>query len=90
MVRPPEIFVFESCPVFIKQLEGYVWSEWKGNSRDEKQPRPVPRDKDDHQVENAHRLLLAEPTFVHMQFTRPGGSNNINIEEEQRELDPYY
>lgn len=88
MIRPPEMYVFDSCPVFIKQLEEYVWQEWKGGQKDEKQPRAVPRDKDDHQVENAHRLVLAEPSFVAPEFTYRGGMGG-DIEEDRDELDPY-
>lgn len=69
MVKPPELYIFDTCPVTIKQLDEYVWSEWKGTSKDDKQPRATPKDVNDHQVENLHRLLLAEPVFTHYTAT---------------------
>lgn len=88
MLQSPEMYVFDSCPVFIKQLEEYVWQEWKGTSKDEKQPNPHPRDKNDHQVENAHRLLLANASFVPYQFHREYNSG-VDYEQEFKDLDPY-
>lgn len=88
MIVPPELFIFDTCLVAVKQLEEYTWAEWKGSSKDEKQPLGRPKDVNDHQVENLHRLLLSEPVFIpyekHMaQYTGP-----TYIEEEQA-LDPY-
>jgi len=65
MVKGPELYIFDTCPVTIKQLDEYVWAEWKGPSKDDKQPRARPKDVNDHQVENLHRLLLSEPVFTH-------------------------
>ena len=87
-IKQPEMFVFDTCPVFIKQIEEYVWQEWKGTNKDEKQPRATPRDRDDHQVENAHRLLLAEPEYVPFQF-RTDGKDGVDFEQEMKSLDPY-
>jgi len=66
MIIPPELFVFSSCVVAIKQIEQYVWQEFKGPTKDDKKASSRPRDKDDHQPENLHRLLLHEPKFVPM------------------------
>ena len=63
-IRPPELFIFDNLKVTIKQLEEYVWSEYKGRTADEKKPKGQPRDINDHNVENLHRLLLAEPLFI--------------------------
>jgi phage terminase large subunit-like protein len=81
MVRKPEIFIFDTCFIAIKQIEEYVWQEWKGKGADEKQPRATPRDKQDHQPENLHRLLLHEPQFILYQLFQ-------HIDEEEV-LDPY-
>lgn len=99
MVKPPELYIFDTCPVAIKQLEEYVWSEWKGPSKDDKQPRAKPKDVNDHQVENLHRLLLAEPvfTFYTQQLTQrsvPNASGFAMTEEgrydyHDSDLDPY-
>jgi len=63
LVKAPEIYWFETVPVAIRQMEKYVWDEYRGKSADEKQPKGRPKDKDDHQVENAHRLLKEEYEF---------------------------
>lgn len=80
-VRKPEIYYFDTCPVAIKQTEEYVWQEWKGRGADEKQLNPRPRDRNDHQVENLHRLLIHEPQFVPYQYYQP--------QDEEEVLDPY-
>src|SRR3990167_5390463 len=64
MFRPPELFIFDTCPITIKQMEEYVWADYKGSSKDEKQPMGRPKDINDHMPENLHRLLLHEPSFV--------------------------
>lgn len=88
MVRPPEIYIFDTCRVLIKQLDEYVWQEYKGTNKDEKQPHPKPRDKDDHNVENMHRLLLAEPVFFHPVASGQNESG-VDFEQEYKDLDPY-
>ena len=84
MIIKPEVFIFDTCRVTIKQLEEYVWENWTGKNYDTKQPRAKPRDKNDHQVENLHRLLLHEPQFVPYNITK----NNISS-ETLKDLDPY-
>lgn len=89
LIRPPEMYVFETCPVAIKQLEEYVWSEWKGAAKDEKQPNAKPKDINDHQVENLHRLLLAEPTFIPIEIREMSGRVGKTYYQEEESLDPY-
>ena len=87
MVRPPELYIFDTCPVAIKQLDEYVWQEWKGPSKDDKQPNARPKDRNDHQVENLHRLLLSEPAHIPYQLMR--GNQSIDYQKELEDLDPY-
>ena len=87
IVRPPEVYFFDTVPVCNKQLDEYVWSEWKGASKDEKQLNARPKDINDHQPENLHRLLLSEP--VYLAPDRPGrhsvaGSSGFAAAEEGR------
>lgn len=63
LIKAPEIYWFETVPTAIKQIDNYVWDDYRGKSADEKQPKGKPKDKDDHQVENAHRLLKEEYQF---------------------------
>jgi len=89
LVQPPEIYIFDTCNVMIKQLEEYVWQEWKGTSKDSKQPHPKPKDINDHQVENLHRLLLTEPVYVPYQLRQGSGRVGISYAQEEINLDPY-
>lgn len=89
MIRPPELYIFETCPIMIKQLEEYVWAEWKGASKDSKQPNGKPKDINDHQVENLHRLLMSEPVFIPMPATVQLGRYGKTYAEEEESLDPY-
>ena len=84
LVKAPDLYIFDTCPVTIKQIEEYVWDEYKANA-DEKKPKATPRDKNDHMPENMHRLLLSEPVFV-PPFRRRDGDT---VTAEEKELDPY-
>ena len=64
MIRAPELLFFSNCERTIWEMENYVWQEWEGKTRDRKEINQKPKDKDDHQMENLHRLLLLEPTFI--------------------------
>ena len=91
-IREPEVFIFDSCVVTIKQLEEYVWSEFKGRSADDKEKSGRPKDKNDHMPENLHRLILAEPKFVPYEFRKgarhaPRSSGLSAIAEN--DFDPY-
>jgi len=86
-------------PIMIKQLDEYVWQEWKGASKDNKNKNPNPRDINDHQPENLHRLLLSEPIYIHPQAqemrSKPAGGSGQPMSEEGRfdyhdsDLDPF-
>jgi len=87
-LRQPELYIFDTCQVTIKQLDQYVWQEWKGSTKDEKKLSGRPIDKDDHNVENLHRLLLFEPAFVPYQFSRHG-DNLPTAQQEEDSLEAY-
>lgn len=63
-VKKPEVFVFDTCPVAIKQIEAYVWVKNTGRAADQRQDPARPVDKEDHQPENIRRLLMANFQFV--------------------------
>ena len=89
LVRSPEMYIFDTCQVTIKQLEEYVWQEWKGPSKDDKQPSGRPKDINDHQVENLHRLLLSEPVYISYQLREGASRVGPSYAEEEENLDPY-
>jgi len=60
MISAPELYIFRSCTGLIKELQGYVWDEYKGKTADERTSKGQPKDKDDHFIEDLHRLLIEE------------------------------
>jgi hypothetical protein len=89
-VKSPEVFIFDTCRITIKQLEEYVWDENKGSSSDGKQQSGRPKDKNDHMPENLHRLMLHEPKFTVFTNNRhsvPHGSGITSVSDN--EFDPY-
>lgn len=91
-VKAPELFIFDTCRTTIKQLEEYVWAEYKGTSADTKEKSGRPQDRNDHMPENLHRLLLHEPKHVPYQLrqrnatpTRSSGQSKIS----ENDFDPY-
>lgn len=88
MFRPPELYIFDTCPITIKQLEEYTWSNWGGRNADEKELKARPRDVNDHNIENLHRLLMHEPKHIDYSFRESSavvGSNELNVSD----FDPY-
>lgn len=59
-----EIYFFSTCERTLWEIKRYIWDEWKGTSKDTRDPKPKPKDKDDHMMECLYRLLLLEPQFV--------------------------
>ena len=78
LIVQPEIYWFNTTPVAIRQIENYVWDEYRGRFADDKQPKAKPKDKNDHQVENAHRLLIEDFEFKEMpiRLKRPKKKSN--------------
>lgn len=62
-IKEPELYIFSNCVGHIRELQNYVWDEYQGRSRDQRDPKAKPKDINDHFVENIHRLLLEEFTF---------------------------
>lgn len=64
MIKSPEIYVFDICERTIREFENYVWDEHRGKGSDEKDPKPKPKDINDHFIENIHRLLIQEYKYI--------------------------
>ncbi len=63
MIKPPELYVFDSCQRTIWELEHFRWDEWTGRSADKKNRKETPVDKDDHMIEDLGRFVIQEPIF---------------------------
>jgi len=66
MVKPPMLYVFDTCVRTIWEFEHWQYSEWTGKAKERKDPSEKPQDKDDHQMENIGRAFLDEIPFVPM------------------------
>lgn len=64
-IKEPELYIFDTCVRTIKEFENYVWDEYRGRTADERDSKPRPKDKNDHFIENIHRLLLEEFKFIY-------------------------
>lgn len=70
ILRPPEIYVFETCQNLIWEFEHYAWDNWAGKSAEKHGMKEKTLDKDDHYVETLGRTLFMEPTFHEMPAAR--------------------
>jgi phage terminase large subunit-like protein len=64
MVRPPMLYVFDTCVRTIYEFEHWQYNEWQGKSADKKDQSEKPQDKDDHMMENLGRALINDTGFV--------------------------
>lgn len=82
MIKPPELYVFETCGRTIYEMEHYRWQEHTGKTADLRNPKEKPVDKDDHMIENLGRALFNEIQFIPYTDIIGGADERIN-------LDPY-
>lgn len=68
MIKRPEVLIFDTCPIAIKQIEEYTWQVNRGKIADIRQERGKPVDRNDHQPENLRRLLQANFRFERETF----------------------
>jgi len=83
MLKPPELYVFDTCKRFIFEIEHYRWQEWKGRAAMERDRKEKPVDKDDHVIECTGRLLFQEPAFYEEVRRAPASTMGIGS------FDPY-
>lgn len=81
VIVAPEVFIFNTCPRTIYELQHYRWDEWTGKSSQKHGQKQKPLDKDDHMIESLGRCLFSEPVF---QPYMPVSEYN-----EQPNTDPY-
>lgn len=63
LLKPPMLYVFDTCQRLIYEMEHYRWDDWSGKTKDNKHPKEKPIDKDDHEIECLGRILLLEHKF---------------------------
>jgi hypothetical protein len=62
--RAPRFRVFQVCPVTNQHFKKYTWAEWSRYSSDQRDPKPMPREKFDDFPTLAGYLMNAAPTFT--------------------------
>jgi hypothetical protein len=60
----PGIYITRNCERTRYEIVRYAWGEWSRNTKLQKAEKQKPMDKDDHMMENLHRLVLLNPSFV--------------------------
>jgi len=64
ILKPPQLFVFETCVNTIFELEHYSWDNWVGKSVEKHGLKEKTVDKDDHYIETIGRTLFMGPTWI--------------------------
>ena len=86
IIVAPELYIFDTNPWIIYELEHYQWDDWKGRTAEDKSPKERPKDKDDHKIECLGRILIQEPRWTPMQSSFAG--SHIG-EKTQKDFDPF-
>jgi phage terminase large subunit-like protein len=84
IITPPNLYIFDNCQRLIYEMEHYRWDDWSGKTRDNKNAKEKPIDKDDHEIECAGRSLLLLPKLGH----RPPQQQHFSSNRKSN-LDPY-
>jgi len=89
VIKPPVLYVFESCERTIFEMEHYRWDEWSGKTADGKNKKERPIDKDDHMIESIGRALFMDVQF--MNYIPPTQNTNMQYKTgmSDTDFDPY-
>lgn len=71
---PPRFYVWNNCTITIEQFDTYVWDQYRGASKTEKNPKEKPKHKDDHFIRNIHYFFLQcmQPLSLFKEMTKKG------------------
>jgi hypothetical protein len=61
LAKKPKLYFFKDLKRTRWEITHYQWDDWKRTS--DRNAKQVPRDKDDHMMENLYRLLLCDPRW---------------------------
>lgn len=69
----PRMFMFDTLKATRHSFNRYIYDEWVGPSRDKKELREKPRDKDKHGVDVCRYILMSNPRyFEHLKRKHKG------------------
>lgn len=86
LVKPPELFIFDTCVRTIWELEHLQYHEYKGKAAEYHSQSEKPMDKDDHMIENLGRALLYPIAFEEY---RGYENEHQSIYSQTPTIDPY-
>jgi hypothetical protein len=70
-----QLFIASNCIETLREIEMYVYQEWKDTQNRSAKEKPI--DRDDHMMENLYRLILLEPQFIDLKdYSKP-----INVKD---------
>lgn len=61
--KPKLFFSREGCPKTIKSIRNLQYEEWQGKTKDEKNPKEVEKEKDNHGADTVRYLCIERPRF---------------------------
>lgn len=82
-LKPPMLYVFDTCLRTIWEFEHWQYNEWSGKAAERKNQSEKPQDKDDHMMENLGRSFLDEIAFEEVP------TYSVQSQGEYPSLDPY-
>lgn len=61
--KPKLFFSRERCPMTLKSMRNLQYQEWAGKTRDDKNPKEVEKEKDNHGADTVRYLCIERPKF---------------------------
>ena len=87
LVKPPELYIFDTCVRTIWEMEHWQYNEYTGKAAEKHNQSEKPQDKDDHMIENLGRALIDEIQFQPLPLN--GYEYSHSMQGEMPTLDPY-
>lgn len=98
LLKSPEVYIFANCQRLIYEIEHYQWDDWRGTTKERKDQKDRPVDKDDHLIEALGRILIkgykyTEPIYQQEEYDEMVASDPF-IRSMEKQLsntnfDPY-
>jgi hypothetical protein len=64
VVNKPKLFFSRfGCPITIRSVRNLQYEEWKGNTKNEKNPKESQKQKDDHGADCTRYLIISKPSY---------------------------
>lgn len=77
--KPKLFFSRQGCPKTIRSMKNYQYQEWQGKTKEDKNPKEIEKDKDNHGADCVRYLVIS----------RPRNESFANQEAKELESAPY-